>query len=198
MAAYSLPDLPYEYSALEPYISAETMRVHHLVHHREYVDRANLAIGLLAEARNKRNFSHIRKFHRDLACNLGHHINHSLFWLSVSPHGGGAPVGEVRSVLEDYFGSFSMFRDHFSAAALDVPDSGFITLAWDEVGRRPHMLQLLDQEENAPMGMTPLLSLDVADHAYQLDYPGARDAYVAAFWQIVDWVEVARRLDPLL
>jgi Fe-Mn family superoxide dismutase len=193
MPAYALPDLPYDYSALAPHFSATIMELHHSKHHQAYVTGANAALEQLAEARSSGNLANVNKLEKDLAFNLGGHINHSVFWQNLSPEGGGSPDGELAAAIDDGFGSFDAFRAHFTATALGVQGSGWAVLAWDAVGARPVIFRLFDQQGNAPLGVTPLLQLDVWEHAYYLDYRNVRADYVKAFWEIVNWADVAAR-----
>ena len=193
MPIYTLPDLPYDYAALAPHISATIMELHHSKHHQAYVTGANTALEQLAEARETGNFANLNKLEKDLAFNLGGHVNHSVFWQNMSPDGGGSPEGELAAAIDDGFGSFDAFRAHFTATALGVQGSGWAVLAWDNLGARPVIFQLFDQQGNAPLGVTPLLQLDVWEHAYYLDYRNVRADYVKAFWEIVNWADVQAR-----
>ena len=193
MPIYTLPDLPYDYSALEPYISGRTMQLHHDKHHQAYVTGANTALEQLQEARDKGDFADVNKLEKDLAFNLGGHINHSVFWKNMSPDGGGKPEGELAAAIDEYFGSFDKFTTHFTATALGVQGSGWAMLAWDQIAARPVVFQLFDQQGNVPAGVTPLLQLDVWEHAYYLDYQNVRADYVRAFWHVVNWQDVADR-----
>jgi len=190
---YTLPELPYDYSALAPHISGTIMELHHSKHHQAYVTGANTALEQLAAARSAGDLVNVNKLEKDLAFNLGGHINHSVFWENLSPDGGGNPEGELEAALADEFGSTDAFRAHFTATALGVQGSGWAVLAWDAVGARPVVFQLFDQQGNAPLGVTPLLQLDVWEHAYYLDYLNVRADYVKAFWEIVNWPDVQRR-----
>ncbi|MDQ0646705.1 Fe-Mn family superoxide dismutase [Microbacterium natoriense] len=190
---YTLPELPYDYSALAPHISGTIMELHHSKHHQAYVTGANTALEQLAAARSAGDLVNVNKLEKDLAFNLGGHINHSVFWENLSPDGGGNPEGELEASLADEFGSIDAFRAHFTATALGVQGSGWAVLAWDAVGARPVVFQLFDQQGNAPLGVTPLLQLDVWEHAYYLDYLNVRADYVKAFWEIVNWPDVQRR-----
>jgi Fe-Mn family superoxide dismutase len=193
MSAYTLPDLPYDYSALEPHISATIMELHHSKHHQAYVTGANSALEQLAAARSTGDFANVNKLEKDLAFNLGGHLNHSVFWQNLSPDGGGGPEGELGAAIGEEFGSFDAFKAHFTATALGVQGSGWAVLAWDALGARPIVFQLFDQQANVPLGVVPLLQLDVWEHAYYLDYKNVRADYVKAFWQITNWPDVARR-----
>lgn len=193
MSVYTLPDLPYDYSALAPHISARIMELHHSKHHQAYVTGANAALEQLAEARESGNLANINKLEKDLAFNLGGHVNHSVFWQNMSPNGGGEPEGELAEALGAHFGSIEKFRSHFTATAMGVQGSGWSVLAWDQLGAQPVIFQLFDQQGNVPLGVTPLLQLDVWEHAYYLDYANVRADYVKAFWNVVNWEDVARR-----
>ena len=193
MAEYTLPELAYDYSALEPSISGTIMELHHSKHHATYVAGANTALEKLAEARDKNDFTNVNKLEKDLAFNLGGHVNHSIFWTNMSPNGGDKPTGELASAIDDQFGSFDAFQGHFTATALGVQGSGWAVLAWDAIGQRLVVLQFFDQQANFPAGTIPLLMLDVWEHAYYLDYRNVRADYVKAFWNIVDWANVQQR-----
>jgi len=193
MADYTLPDLAYDYSALQPAISGTIMELHHSKHHQAYVTGANTALAQLAEARDSGNLANVNKLEKDLAFNLGGHVNHSIFWTNMSPNGGDKPTGEPAAAIDDQFGSFDKFQAHFTATALGVQGSGWAVLAWDALGQRLIIVQLFDQQGNLPAGIVPLLMLDVWEHAYYLDYKNVRADYVKAFWTIVDWANVQQR-----
>ncbi|MCD5347076.1 superoxide dismutase [Agromyces sp. S2-1-8] len=193
MADYTLPDLAYDYSALEPAISGTIMELHHSKHHQAYVTGANTALAQLAEARDSGNLANVNKLEKDLAFNLGGHVNHSIFWTNLSPNRGDKPTGELAAAIDDQFGSFDKFQAHFTATALGVQGSGWAVLAWDSLGQRLIIVQFFDQQGNLPAGIVPLLMLDVWEHAYYLDYKNVRADYVKAFWTIVDWENVQQR-----
>lgn len=189
---YTLPDLTYDYSALEPSISARIMELHHSKHHQAYVTGANAALDAMAEARANENFATLPKLQKDLAFNLGGHVNHSIFWQNLAP-AGGEPTGELAAALAEYFGSIDAFKKHFSAAAIGIQGSGWAYLAWDALGNRMIIGQLYDQQGNLAMGSIPLLMLDMWEHAFYLDYQNVKADYVKAFWNIVNWEDVAKR-----
>src|SRR6187431_1453202 len=193
MADYTLPDLPYDYAALEPHISARIMELHHSKHHAAYVAGANTALEKLAEARDANDFSKVNQFSKDLAFHLGGHVNHSIFWTNLSPDGGDKPTGDLSAAIDDQFGSFDKFTAHFTAVALGVQGSGWAVLAYDSIGQKLIIVQFFDQQGNLPAGIVPLLMLDVWEHAYYLDYKNVRADYVKAFWNIVDWQNVTTR-----
>lgn len=189
---YTLPELSYDYSSLEPHISARIMELHHSKHHQAYVTGANAALDAMAEARATGNFANLPKLQKDLAFNLGGHVNHSVFWQNLSPLGGEAQ-GELLAAINEYFGSFEAFKSHFSAAAIGIQGSGWAYLAWDALGNRMVIGQLYDQQGNIALGSVPLLMLDMWEHAFYLDYQNVKADYVKAFWNIVNWEDVAKR-----
>ncbi|PJJ63180.1 superoxide dismutase [Compostimonas suwonensis] len=193
MADYTLPELSYDYSALEPSISGQIMELHHSKHHQAYVTGANTALAQLAEARDKGDLTYVNKLEKDLAFNLGGHVNHSIFWTNLSPDGGDKPTGELESAIADNFGSFDKFQAHFTAAALGVQGSGWAALVWDSIGQKLIIQQFFDQQSNFAAGTVPVLLLDVWEHAYYLDYKNVRADYVKAFWNIANWANVQER-----
>ncbi len=195
MTAYTLPDLPYDYAALEPHISGKIMQLHHDKHHQAYVTGANTALEQLAEARDSGNLGTVNKLEKDLAFNVGGHVNHTIFWNNLTPNGAGRPDGELAAAIDEYFGDFEKFQAHFTATAMGVQGSGWAVLAWDSLGQRANIVQLFDQQGNLPAGTIPLLMLDVWEHAYYLDYLNVRADYVKAFWNIANWADVAKRFD---
>jgi Fe-Mn family superoxide dismutase len=193
MADYTLPELPYDYSALAPSISGQIMELHHGKHHQAYVTGANAAVAALADARDKGDLGNVNKLEKELAFNLGGHVNHSIFWTNMSPDGGDKPTGALASALDDNFGSFDKFAAHFTAAAMGVQGSGWAALTWDSIGKKLLINQFFDQQSNFAAGAVPLLLLDVWEHAYYLDYKNVRADYVKAFWNITNWANVAQR-----
>ncbi len=191
---YTLPDLDYDYGALAPHIAPEIMELHHSKHHAAYVAGANTALEQLAEARESGNFGAVNKLEKDLAFHLGGHINHSVFWKNMSPDGGGEPDGEVAAAIDEFFGSFSAFQGQFAAAANGLQGSGWALLVWDPLGQRLNINQLYDQQANVPVGQLPVLQLDMWEHAFYLQYKNVKADYVKAWWNVVDWADVAARL----
>ena len=189
---YQLPELNYDYSALEPHISARIMELHHSKHHQAYVTGANAALEAMEKARSEDNFATLPKLQKDLAFNLGGHVNHSIFWKNLSPSSS-APEGDLAAAITEYFGSFEAFKNHFSAAAIGIQGSGLAYLAWDALGNRMIIGQLYDQQGNLAMGNIPLLMLDMWEHAFYLDYQNVKADYVKAFWNIISWEDVANR-----
>lgn len=193
MQKYKLPELPYDYSALEPHISGKIMELHHDKHHNTYVNGANSALEKLEAAREADDLAAINQFSKDLAFNLGGHTNHSVFWTNMGPDGGGEPEGELAAAIAENFGSFAAFKKHFSTAATGLQGSGWLVLAWDSISSRLVIFQLFDQQGNVPVGITPLLMLDMWEHAFYLDYLNVKADYVKAWWNVVNWENVAAR-----
>ncbi|MFT3660808.1 MAG: superoxide dismutase [Gordonia sp. (in: high G+C Gram-positive bacteria)] len=193
MADYTLPDLPYDYSALEPHISGKIMELHHSKHHANYVAGLNTTLGKLDEARDTENFGAIVGLEKTLAFNLGGHINHSIFWKNLSPEGGDAPTGELAAAIDEDFGSFDRFRAHFEQTALTIQGSGWAILAWDALGGKLLMIQLYDQQSNIPASLVPIIQLDMWEHAFYLDYLNVKADYVKAFWNIANWTDAQER-----
>ena len=193
MGIYALPDLPYDYAALEPYISGEIMELHHDKHHNTYVNGINTAVEQLAEAREKESFGSLSTLEKNLAFHLGGHVNHSVFWANMSPDGGDKPVGDLAARIDADFGSFDKFRAHFEANALGVQGSGWSVLAWDMVAQRLYIIQHFDHQGNVPMCMVPLLMLDMWEHSYYLQYKNDKATFVKQWWNIVNWADVQER-----
>jgi Fe-Mn family superoxide dismutase len=193
MSKYVLPDLSYDYAALEPNISGRIMELHHDKHHLAYVNGANTAIDALAEARDKNDLTMVNKFQKDLAFNLAGHVNHTVFWKNLSPDGGDKPVGELAAAIDEFFGSFDAFKAHFTASALGIQGSGWSILVWDILGQKLLIEQLYDHQGNLAVGSIPLLMLDMWEHAFYLDYVNVKADYVKAFWNIVSWADVQAR-----
>jgi len=194
MAEYTLPDLPYDYAALEPHISGRIMELHHDKHHAAYVAGANTALEKLAAAREAGDFAAVNLHEKNLAFNLGGHVNHSVFWQNLSPEGG-EPAGELAAAIDEFFGSFDAFKKHFAANALGIQGSGWSILAWDTVGEKLVIVQLYDQQSNIALGLVPIVVLDMWEHAFYLDYVNVKADYVAAWWNIVNWADAGARLD---
>lgn len=193
MADYTLPDLPYDYAALEPHISGRIMELHHDKHHATYVGGANTALEKLAQARDSGDLAAVNLHEKNLAFNLGGHVNHSVFWQNLSPEGGDRPDGELGAAIDEFFGSFDKFQAHFAANALGIQGSGWSILAWDSIGGKLVIVQLYDQQSNIALGLVPIVVLDMWEHAFYLDYVNVKADYVKAWWNIVNWADAAER-----
>jgi Fe-Mn family superoxide dismutase len=193
MPEYTLPDLPYDYAALEPHYSAEILELHHDKHHAAYVKGANGALEKLGQARETGTFDTINQLQKNLAFNLSGHVLHSLFWQNMSPDGGDKPEGELADAIDGSFGSFEGFRNQMSEAALNVQGSGWAALTWEPLGQRLIVEQVYDHQSNVGQGAPPLLVLDMWEHAYYLQFRNVKADWVDAFWNIVNWPDVAAR-----
>lgn len=196
--AYSLPELPYGYDALEPHIDTKTMEIHHTKHHQAYINKVNDALEGHSDLASKS----IEDLMSDLSAvpesirgavrnNGGGHANHSLFWTIMSPNGGGTPSGDLAAAIDKKFGSFDAFKTEFSNAAATRFGSGW---AWLSVSNGELVVESTpNQDTPLSEGHTPICGLDVWEHAYYLNYQNRRPDYVSAFWNVVDWDAVAKR-----
>jgi len=191
---HQLPDLPYAYDALEPFLNEETMHLHHDKHHAGYVKGLNEAEEKIKAAQQSGDFSAIRALCDALAFNYSGHLFHSLFWNNMSPNGGGEPQGELAAQIEQDFGSFATFKAQFLAATNSVQGSGWGVLAWQPLGSQLVILQAEKHQNLAQWGVTPLLVLDVWEHAYYLQYQNRRPEFTAGFFEVVNWDDVAARM----
>jgi superoxide dismutase, Fe-Mn family len=194
---YEVPPLPYGYDALEPHIDEQTMKLHHDKHHQAYVDKANAALEGTEWADKD-----VEEVLKDLSSlpddirtavrnNAGGHANHSFFWQVMGPDGGGAPDGDLASAIDDAFGSFDSFKDELKAAGVNRFGSGWSWLVHDGSGLA--VLSTANQDSPVTDGQTPLLGVDVWEHAYYLKYQNRRPDYIDAWWNVVNWAEVAKR-----
>lgn len=193
MAYYTLPDLPYDYKALEPHLAGRILELHHDKHHKAYVDGANKVLERLQEARATGDFGSINQLEKNLAFHLSGHVLHSLFWKNLSPDGGDKPAGELAAAIDEHLGSFDGFRAQLTEAANNVQGSGWGALSWDPVGKRLIIEQVYDHQGNVGQGGSPLLVLDMWEHAYYLQYENRKAEWVDAFWHLVHWDDVSER-----
>lgn len=203
MSSYSLPDLPYGYGALEPYIDARTMEIHHTQLHQSYVDQLNSALAATDELRALGsqsvedllwNLGKIPEESRNAVRNFGGgHANHSLFWTILSSDGGGAPTGSLAQAITEEFGNFGAFKQRFTSVATNHMGSGWAWL----VRARNRLVAYSLPNEDSPLTAeeVPIMGLDLWEHAYYLQYPAGRNDYVDAFWSVVNWEEVSRRFE---
>ena len=196
MEEYKLPDLPYAYNALEPYIDEATMRLHHGKHHAAYVAGFNGALKKLEEARAKGDFASVQALSKLAAFHGSGHTMHALFWEILCPKENSVEPtsGALFDALARDFGSIEAFKKHFSESAKAVEGSGWAVLAYEPVGKRLLVLQAENHQKLTVQGSVPLLVLDVWEHAYYLKYNNRRADYVDAFWNIVNWQEAEKRL----
>jgi Fe-Mn family superoxide dismutase len=192
---YTLPDLPYKYDALEPYISQEIMKLHHDKHHLAYVNGANAALDKLELGRkNAWQGVDLKAVERDLSFNLAGHVLHSIFWSNMKPNGGGKPGGKLADLINEDFGSFDAFKAQLAAASKSVEGSGWGLLVYDPTSGQLLTLQAEKHNLLSTQTSIPLLVCDVWEHAYYLQYKNDRGAYVDAFWNVINWDDVDARL----
>ncbi|MCC3358268.1 superoxide dismutase [Bacillus sp. REN16] len=192
---HTLPPLPYAYDALEPYISEEIMRLHHDKHHKSYVDGLNKAEKMMEKARNTGDYYLIKHWEREAAFNGSGHYLHTIFWNVMKPKGGGMPGRELLRQINRDFGSFDVFKRHFSEAANKVEGVGWAILVWSPRAGRLEILQAERHQFMTQWDTIPLLVLDVWEHAYYLQYKNVRADYVENWWNIVNWDEVEHRFN---
>ncbi len=192
---FEVPPLPYDYAALEPHIDEQTMRLHHDKHHQAYVDNANAALAGtdLADASVEEVLRNLGSLPEDkqtpVRNNAGGHANHTLFWQIMSPNGGGEPSGELASAIEQAFGDFEGFKAQVNDAGMKRFGSGWSWLVHDGSGLR--VISTANQDSPIMDGLTPVLGVDVWEHAYYLKYQNRRPDYIDAFWNVVNWSKVA-------
>ncbi|CAB4339066.1 unannotated protein [freshwater metagenome] len=195
--AFEVPALPYAYDALEPHIDEQTMQIHHDKHHQAYVDKLNAAVEGTAAADSSieeliAGLSSLpAEIQGPVRNNGGGHLNHSLFWASMSADGGGAPDGDLAAAIDEAFGSFDVFKETFEAAGVGQFGSGWAWLVAD--GGSVAVVSTANQDSPLTDGKTPLLGNDVWEHAYYLNYQNRRPDYLKAWWNTVDWSVVAAR-----
>jgi superoxide dismutase, Fe-Mn family len=197
MAVYELPDLPYDYSALEPHYSARQVELHHDKHHATYVKGANDTLEQFDQFRTDgaSNQQVLRGLERSLAFNVSGHLLHSVFWPTMSPNGGGKPEGELAAAIEDGFGSFDNLKSQLNLATTTLFGSGWGALVWEPLAGRLMVEQVYDHQSNMSPSNLPILVIDGWEHAYYLQYENKKDEWLGAFWNIVNWERVAARLE---
>jgi Fe-Mn family superoxide dismutase len=195
--AHELPPLPYAYNALEPHIDEQTMKLHHDLHHKSYVDGLNKAEQMLTDARKSGDFALAKHWERECAFHGSGHFMHCVFWTNMAPAGnggGGEPTGALAERIQADFGSFEAFKKQFTAASAQVEGSGWGVLAYRPMDDKLVVLQSEKHQNLTQWGVVPLLALDVWEHAYYLRYQNKRPAYIEAWWNVVNWNDVADRL----
>lgn len=191
---YVLPDLGYDPGALEPHLSGRIVELHHGKHHAAYVKGANATLSKLHDIREKNDFTAISMLEKNLAFNVSGHVLHSVYWTNLSPDGGGEPTGELAELIDETFGGFAGFRQQMTEAASTIQGSGWALASWEPLASRMVVQQVYDHQGNHGQGTIPLLALDVWEHAFYLQYENRKADYVGAFWNVVNWSDVAGRL----
>lgn len=192
---HTLPALPYAYNALEPHIDEQTMKLHHDIHHLGYVNGLNNAEAKLAEAREKNDFALVKHWERELAFHGAGHFLHCIFWENMGPNCGGTPSGALADAISSNFGSVAAFMAQFKAAGTAVEGSGWVLLVHNNMTKKLEILTSEKHQNLSQWVVTPLLVLDVWEHAYYLKYQNKRADYVAAFTNVINWADVAKRLE---
>jgi Fe-Mn family superoxide dismutase len=193
MSHYILPDLRYDYAALEPHMLGLAVELHHDKHHRTYVEAANRAIERLLTARRHGYFEQVPVFERELAFNISGHILHSIFCQNLDPDGGGEPTGELAQAITRDFGSFQLFQRQMTHTALTIMGSGWAALVWDPVIHRLGTTQIHDHQSEITQGGIPLMVMDGWEHAYYLQYRADKKTYFESLWHLWNWEDVERR-----
>ena len=197
---YALPKLAYGYKDLEPHMSELQLTIHHQKHHQAYVNGANTILERLDKARKEGTDVDAKATLKELSWNIGGHLLHSIFWSNLAPtaKGGGKPSGTLADVINKELGSFERFRKEFTQAAVSVEGSGWAALTFCRQTRRPIIMQVEKHNANVYPAFRILMVLDVFEHAYYIDYKNDRAKFVEAFWNIVNWSEINRRLEEAI
>lgn len=192
---FKLPPLGYAFDALEPAYSAELLELHYTAHHQAYVDGLNKALEGLADMRQRGDFARINALEKDLAFHYSGHLLHSMLWRNLEPNEGAPPTGQLESRIKDAFGGVDAFRRQFGAAGAALQGSGWVALSWETTLGRLFIEQIHDHQDRSPQGTVPLLVMDMWEHAYYLQYRNKKEKWIVAFWEMINWADVARRLD---
>lgn len=199
--SYQLPELPYDFSALEPVISAEIMELHYTKHHKGYVTNLNAALEKYHEAETKNDVAQMIFLQSAIKFNGGGHINHSIFWTILAPigkGGGGVPKGELAKMIERDFGSVDGFKEKFNATTTAIQGSGWGWLGYNKGQKRLDIATCANQDPLSTQGLVPIMGIDVWEHAYYLQYKNVRPDYVKAIWQIFNWKHIEERFSKAL
>ena len=195
METYTLPDLAYDYGALEPHVSGRIMELHHDKHHAAYVKGANTTLERLHDARGRDDFEMISMLEKNLAFHVSGHVLHSVFWTNLAPEGGDGPTGSLRDTIDGTFGGFERFRSQMIQAAATVQGSGWALASWEPFARRLVVQQVYDHQGNHGQGTIPLLAIDAWEHAYYLQYENRKADFFEAIWRVVNWRDVEDRYE---
>ena len=195
MPQYVLPDLRYDYGALEPHISGKIMELHHDKHHAGYVKGANTAIEKLDEAREKADFTRVAAMEKALAFNLSGHVLHSLFWQNLTPKANDRPSGALAERIKNDFGSFEKLKKQMNEVAGTIMGSGWAALVWEPLGGRLLTTQIYDHQSNLAQGGIPLMVIDAWEHAFYLQYQNRKTEFFEAIWNCWNWKDVADRFE---
>jgi superoxide dismutase, Fe-Mn family len=195
MPQYTLPDLRYDYGALEPHISGRIMELHHDKHHAAYVKGANTTLEKLAAAREKDDLSTLAGLEKALAFHLSGHVLHSLFWQNLAPKSGDRPGGELAAAINEHFGSFDKLKRQMNEVAGTIMGSGWAALMWEPLGKRLITAQIYDHQSNVNQAGVPLLVIDAWEHAFYLQYENRKTEFFDAIWNVWNWADVSERFE---
>jgi superoxide dismutase, Fe-Mn family len=195
MPTYTLPELSYDFGALEPHISARIIELHHDKHHAAYVKGANTTLEKLEEARAKGDFASLPALERALAFHVSGHVLHSLFWENLAPKAGGRPDGALATAIDKDFGSFDAFKKQLNEAAGTVMGSGWAALVWEPLAQKLLISQIYDHQANVAQGSAPLLVVDAWEHAFYLQYENRKTEFFDALWNLWNWSDVSQKLE---
>ena len=194
MSVYTLPDLPYDYGQLEPHLIGKIVELHHDKHHAAYVAGANTTLEKLHDARKSGDFGTINQLEKSLAFHISGHKLHSILWTNLSPAGGGEPTGAIKGLIDSDFGGFEGFKKQFNAATLGVQGSGWGVLSWEPTAGQLIVQQVYDHQSEHAQGGRPLMVCDIWEHAFYLQYENRKAEWVNAYWNLINWDDVNRRL----
>jgi len=204
MPQYVLPDLDYDFGALEPHISGQIMELHHGKHHKAYVEKANETLEKLEQARSGKDVTRLAALEKALAFNLSGHVLHSVFWKNLVPKGGDAPDGDLARAITRDFGSFEAFKAQMTEVAATIMGSGWAALVWEPMAQRLLTCQVYDHQSNLSQSGVPIMVIDAWEHAYYLQYKNVKAEFFKAVWNLWNWKDVsarftaAQKLDLLL
>lgn len=195
MATYSLPDLPYDYSALEPHLSGQILEFHHDKHHATYVKGANDTLDQIAEASASGGLTTVNSLSKNLAFHVSGHVLHNIYWNNLSPDGGGRPEGELLAAITETFGDFEKYQAYHSAVVNQHQGSGWGILSWEPLGGRIVVEGVHDHETWHCQSTAPLLAIDAWEHAFYLQYQNKKPDYTKAIWNLINWADVTARFE---